>query len=113
MSVPHEYADIGGETYHDLLGFSKVVARVAVERHLAHLRDGDELLRHDLGGIEQVEAKAKLILLVHDLDTELQHSSVSTTGTNRTRESAYLPLGKPARLDALKQILAHEIAVLA
>lgn len=99
--------------YHNLLGFSKVIARVAVERHLAHLRDGDELFGHDLGGIEQVEPEAKLILLVHDLDTELQHTISITTEHTGGHESTYLPLGKPTRLNALKQILAHEIAILA
>lgn len=58
-------------TYHDLLGLSKVVARVAVESHLANLGQGDVFLRDDLGRVKKIEAEAQLIFLVHDLHGKL------------------------------------------
>lgn len=58
-------------TYHDLFRLCKIVHWVAVERHLAQWRDGNELFWHDLGWIEHVETKLQLIFLVHDLHTEL------------------------------------------
>lgn len=57
--------------YHDLLGLGKVIARVAVELHLAQGSDGHQFLRDDLGRVEQVETEAQLVLFVHDLHAEL------------------------------------------
>lgn len=59
--------------YHDLLSLGKVVARVAVESHLAQLGDWHVFLGDDLGGIKQIEAKLQLVFLIHDLNTELQN----------------------------------------
>lgn len=81
-------------TYHGLLGLGKVVARVAVELHLTQRRDGNELLRNDLGRIQQIKAKPQLIILIHDLRTQL-------------------PLRIVTVLDRLKQILANKVRVLA
>lgn len=57
--------------YHDLFRLSEIVARVAVQLHLAQLGDGHEFLRHDLGGVQQVKTKPQLVLFIHDLNAEL------------------------------------------
>lgn len=58
-------------TYHHLLSLGKVIARVAVELHLAQGSDRHQFLRNDLGWVEQVETEAQLVLFFHDLDAEL------------------------------------------
>lgn len=79
--------------YHGLLGLGKVVARVTVELHLTQRRDGDELLRNNLGRIKQIKPETQLIILIHNLRTQL-------------------PLRIVPILNRLKQILPNEIRVL-
>lgn len=83
----------GGRAYHGLLGLGKVVARVTVELHLTQRRDGDKLLRNNLGRIKQIKPKPQLIILIHNLRTQL-------------------PLRIIPILNRLKQILPNEIRVL-
>ena len=56
----------------DLLGLGEEVRRVAVERQRADDADRAQLLGHDLGRVEQVDALEGLVLGVgHDLHAEL------------------------------------------
>lgn len=84
--------EAGSATYHDLLRLGKVVARVPVQPHLANLLERDELLGDDLGGVEDVDAEIKGLLLVDDLHVQL-------------------PLGVVALLDGVPEVLAVEIGV--
>jgi hypothetical protein len=59
------------DPYHDLFSFGKVVARVAVECHLAQLGNRHKLLGDDLGRVEQIKSESQLVLFVHDLNAEL------------------------------------------
>ena len=63
---------LGGDIYHHLLSFREVVPGVAVQGHLAQLRDWNIFLGDNLGGVEQIKSEAELVLLVHDLNTELE-----------------------------------------
>jgi hypothetical protein len=63
--------------YHNLFGLSEIIARVAVQLHLAQLGDGDEFLRHDLGGVQEVKSKPQLVLLIHNLNAELIEFEIS------------------------------------
>jgi hypothetical protein len=63
--------------YHNLFGLSEIVARVAVQLHLAQLGDGHEFLWHDLCGVQEVKTEPQLVLLIHDLNTELIESGIS------------------------------------
>lgn len=83
-----------GTTNHGLLGLGKVVGGIAVEHKLAERRDGHRLDRHQLGGIQQVVAKAQHVVLFHDLH-------------------AHLPLGEVATGNGVKQVLAVVVGVLA
>jgi hypothetical protein len=58
-------------TYHDLFSLRKVVPGVSIQLHLAQLGDGDKFLRNDLGRVQKVETESKLVVFVHDLNTEL------------------------------------------
>ena len=50
-----------------LLGFGKEVVRVAIQHHPAHRAQRYQFLRHDLGGVEHVEAELFGLLLGEDL----------------------------------------------
>jgi hypothetical protein len=58
-------------TYHDLFSLRKVVSGVSIQLHLAQPGDGYEFLGNDLGRVKKVKAESKLIVFVHDLNTEL------------------------------------------
>jgi hypothetical protein len=58
-------------TYHDLFSLCKIVFGVPIQLHLAQLGDGYKFLGNDLGRVKKVEAEPKLIIFVHDLNTEL------------------------------------------
>ena len=53
VDARHQVLDAEG----DLLGLGEEVVGVAVEHHAADRRHRHQLLRHDLGGIEHVEAE--------------------------------------------------------
>ena len=56
----------------DLFGLGEVVRRVAVEGHAPDDANGAELLGHQLGRVEQIDAFEGLLLRVgHDLDAQL------------------------------------------
>ena len=54
-----------------LLGFCKVVVRVAVKHHFADDFDRHQLLRDQLGGVEQVKIKFEFILFRDQLHAQL------------------------------------------
>jgi hypothetical protein len=58
-------------THHDLLSLGKVICRVSVQGQLAEFGDRNKFLRNDFGGIQNVEAKLKLVFFINDLDAEL------------------------------------------
>ena len=62
--MPDEVLDPEG----DLLGLGEEVVGVPVQHHAAHRGDGDQLLRHDLGRIEHVEAELLRLRLSEDLE---------------------------------------------
>lgn len=114
MTLHREYR-AGGKTYHDLLRLREVVKRVAVELNLAQPGYGHIFLRDDLGGIEKIEAEAKLIFFLHYLDTELQWGSAgssSSNGEKGRRRRTHLPLGISSSLNRVEQILTHKVLVL-
>jgi hypothetical protein len=55
----------------DLLGFGEEVVGVAVQNHTPDRRKRHELLRHDLGRVEHIEAEAFGLLLAEYLQSEL------------------------------------------
>lgn len=69
--------------YHDLFCLSKVVQWVSVQLHLAQLCDGHKLLGDNLGRIEKIETKAKLVLFFHDLDTKLREMDLAVDFNTR------------------------------
>ena len=77
-----------------LLGLREEAVRVPVERQPAHPLHRDELLRHELGRVEQVEVERVLVGLGDDLQAEL-------------------PFRKRARLDGLPEIAAMKVGILA
>lgn len=79
---------------HGLLRLGKVVGWVAVKLQHAQLRERNELLGDDFGGIEQIEAERQRLVLINDLDGEL-------------------PLRSVAGLDGIPEVLAVEVGVLA
>lgn len=93
VRAPGKAKNLFRRTYHSLLSLRKVVAWVAVQRHLAQRRHWDQILRNDLGWVENVETKGQLILLVDDLNTEF-------------------PLWEIASLNRIEEILSVEIGVL-
>ena len=109
--------------YHNLFGLSEVVARVAVQLHLAQLGDGHEFLWHDLGGVQEVKTKPQLVLLIHDLNAELIEFEISSLllflmftrplGKEDGGRRTYLPLRIAASLNCVVQILTHEVGILA
>ena len=90
VDARHDVAHAEG----NLLGFGEVVVRVAVERHLADRTNGDQLLRDDLGRVQDVEVEGELVVLVNDLD-------------------AHLPFQEVAALDRLEHVTAIEVGILA
>ena len=79
---------------HDLLDLGEVVGGIDVEPQHAERLQGRQLLRDDLGGVQDVEAKGRGLVLVDNLDVEL-------------------PLGEVPRLDGVPEILAVVVGVLA
>ena len=77
---------------HDLLGLGKVVSRIPVQGQLSERSEGYNVLRHDLGWVQKIKAKSKLVFFFHNLS--LKH-----------------PLWKAALLDTVKQVLSVEIGV--
>ncbi|KAI6766915.1 hypothetical protein HG531_011275 [Fusarium graminearum] len=77
----------------NLLGLGEVLIDCLVQLKLTNVSDGDEVLRPNLGGIEDIKVKVVLLRLVQNLDTKL-------------------PLGKSAVLDSLLKVLAVEVRVL-
>jgi hypothetical protein len=63
-------------TYHDLLGFSKEIARVGIELHEANQLDWRQLLRDDLRRIQQIEAKLHNVRLLHNLHAKLPRRTI-------------------------------------
>lgn len=99
--------------YHDLFSLCKVVPRVPVQLHLAQFGDGHELLGHDLGRVEEVEAEAQLVGFIHDLHAELMLSVYLPEECRCSmKKSSYLPFGKPPGFNSIIKILTHEIRVL-
>jgi hypothetical protein len=109
-----------------LFGLSEIIARVAVQLHLAQLGDGDEFLRHDLGGVKEVKSKPQLVLLIHNLNAELIEFEISLLllfpmftrplgkeDDGRRRKTTYLPLRIASSLNCVVQILTHEVGILA
>lgn len=98
-------------TYHDLFSLRKVVSWVSIQLHLTQLGDGNVFLGNNLGGVEKVEAKSKLIVFVHDLNTELWaiNRMLTHSGDGRT----YLPLRIAAGFDSIIKILTHIVRILA
>jgi hypothetical protein len=78
----------------DLLSLGEEAGGVAVEGHLADTPDRDELLRDELGGIEDVEVEVVDLVLLDDLDAELE-------------------LGEVPAFDRLPQVATVEVRVLA
>ena len=76
----------------DLLGLREEVVGVAVEHHPADRRHRHQLLGHDLGRIEHVEAESFSLLLGEDLQAEL-------------------PFGVGARFDRFPQVAAMEVGI--
>ena len=61
--------DVGGAERH-LLGFGEEVVRVAVQHHAADHSHRHQFFRHDLGGVEDVEAEGLGLLLGEHLNAE-------------------------------------------
>ena len=75
-----------------LLGFREEVVGIPVQHHPADRNDRHELLRHDLRGVEHVEAEALRLFFGEDLQSQL-------------------PFGIGAGLDRFPQIAAMEVGV--
>jgi hypothetical protein len=101
------------KTHHDLLSLGEVVGRVAIQRHFAQWRDGNEFLRDDLSRVQEIESVSEFITFIHDLDTELSWHELRGPFNNAGRRRAtYLPFGESSCLNIVKQILAMEIRIL-
>ena len=89
LDAPHEVTDVE----RDLLDLGEEVGGVAVERHAADRLHRHELLGHELGGVEQVDALEVLVVAVgHHLDAEL-------------------PLGEGAGADGVVEVAAVEVGI--
>src|SRR5271165_7291249 len=61
----------------DLLSLREVIVRVAIKHHLANSLHGNQILRNDFGGIENVEIKLRFVFLRQDLKTEFPFEEVA------------------------------------
>ena len=77
----------------DLLRLGEEVVGIPVEGQTAHALHGHQLLRDDLGRVEEVEGVGVLVRLLDDLQTQF-------------------PLGVGPRLDGLPQVAPVEVRVL-
>ena len=70
-----------------LLGLGEEVVRVAVQHHAADDRDRDQLLRDQLGGVQDVEGQRVGLRLVEQLHAEfpLRESRRVSMASNRSR----------------------------
>lgn len=78
----------------DLFGLVEKVCRITIERHLADLFNGHQLLRNDLGGVEEVKVKLVLVLLVNDLHAEFVFGIVAAL--DRLKEISTMKIRIPA-----------------
>lgn len=81
-------------TYHDLLGFGKVVDGVCIELEATKRVKRGKFLGDDFGRVQDIKPKGKGLVLFNNLDREL-------------------PLRAIARLDGIPEILPVEVGILA
>lgn len=63
--------DEDGRDYSGFVGFREEVVRVAVQNHAPDRRNRHQFFRHDLGGVEHIEAEAVGLLLGEYLHPQL------------------------------------------